>query len=222
MTSSRYLNVSEELRVSLRRRLVSNLGDAANSILRFVDSLAGPDALALAAVCQVIFGDGQDAVLDAAAARMEQYHDNKPIAKRSGRASVKPYCQRCDCRSLTEASDPRLAQEHLQLADDLLETIPAAGDHAFRSRLTRLGYEQRLSRFGKQITFATLDEVQFKNRFGDAKSCRLKLPLIGVRRLANGRSNCPALEMALPTLTMACRVPRHRRRHLPEMAKRLS
>ena len=95
--SSRYRSANDELRASLRQRLVSNLGDAADSILHFVDSQAGADALALAAVCQVVFGEGQDAVLDAAAARIEQYHDNKPISKLVGR-SLEPLCHRRRCR----------------------------------------------------------------------------------------------------------------------------
>src|SRR5262245_37550749 len=83
--SSRYLNASEELRDSLRQRLVANLGDPAGSILRFIENGAGADALALGIVCQVVFGEGEDTTLDAAAARIEQYHDNKPIPKAVGR-----------------------------------------------------------------------------------------------------------------------------------------
>ena len=74
-----------ELKTSLRDRLVGNLGDAAESILRFIDSGAGADALALAIACQVVFGDGKDTTLEAAAARMEQYHGNKPIPPSIGR-----------------------------------------------------------------------------------------------------------------------------------------
>src|SRR5262249_36272030 len=48
--SSRYLNASEELRDSLRQRLVANLGDPAGSILRFIENGAGADALALGIV----------------------------------------------------------------------------------------------------------------------------------------------------------------------------
>src|SRR5437660_463286 len=57
--SSRYVHASEELRDSLRHRLVGNLGDAADSILRFVENGANADALALGVVCQVVFGEGE-------------------------------------------------------------------------------------------------------------------------------------------------------------------
>ena len=82
---SRYLKASPELRTSLRDRLVGNLGDAAESILRFIESGANADALALAIVCQVVYGEEKDSTLEAAAARMEQYHSNKPIPPSIGR-----------------------------------------------------------------------------------------------------------------------------------------
>jgi len=65
----RYTKASDEIRASLRRRLVGNLGDAADSVLAFMESGAGADTLALSVACQVVFGDGGDGVLDAAAAR---------------------------------------------------------------------------------------------------------------------------------------------------------
>src|SRR4051794_33191111 len=43
--SARYLAAPPELRASLRHRLVSGLGDAAESILRFIEGGAGSDAL---------------------------------------------------------------------------------------------------------------------------------------------------------------------------------
>lgn len=149
--SNRYLNASDELRASLRHRLVTNLGDAAESILRFVDSQAGGDALAHAVVCQVVFGDGEDEVLDAAAARMEQYHGSSPISKVVGRALGR--IANDAIADLDRSDDPRLAQEHLQRADELLRQF-RCDDHAYRSRLTLLGYEQRLSRFGNQTSSA--------------------------------------------------------------------
>src|SRR4051794_28126164 len=82
--ASRYQNAGDELKVSLHQRLVASLGDAADSVLRFIDSGVGADALALAVACQVVFGEGADR-LDAAAARMEQYHSNKAISKGVGR-----------------------------------------------------------------------------------------------------------------------------------------
>lgn len=153
VASSRYASVSDDLRASLRHRLVTNLGEAAESILRFVESQAGADALALAVTCQVVFGGEQDTVLDAAAARMEQYHGNKPISKAVGRTLGR--IANDAIADLDRTDDPRLAQEHLQRADELLRQFRCE-EHAYRSRLTLLGYEQRLGRFGNQITAALI------------------------------------------------------------------
>src|SRR5581483_2338341 len=149
--SSRYLSVSDELRGSLSKRLTSRLGDVADSVLRFIENDAGPNALALAVVCQVIFGEGQDTALDAAAARMEQYHGNKPISRGVGRTLGKAAFDAI--ADLDRRDDPRLAQHHLQLADELLRQFRCE-DHAYRSRLTLQGYEQRLARLGEQIVAA--------------------------------------------------------------------
>lgn len=150
---SRYQGVSDDLRASLRQRLLNSLGDAADSILRFMDCGAGTDALALAVVCQVIFGSDEDSTLDAAAARMEQYHRHKPISCGVGRALARIATD--GIADLDRREDPRIAQEHLQRADELLRQF-RCDDYAYRNRLTLMGYEQRLAQFGLQIE-ATLD-----------------------------------------------------------------
>lgn len=149
----RYLGVADDLRASLRQRLTNGLGDAADSILRFMDSGAGADALALAVACQVVFGSGDEGTLDAAAARMEQYHRHKPISQGVGRALGRVAADAT--ADLDRREDPRIAQQHLQRADELLRQF-RCDDHAHRNRLTLLGYEQRLARFGTQIE-AVLD-----------------------------------------------------------------
>jgi hypothetical protein len=149
--SARYLNASDELKGSLSQRLTGRLGEVADSVLRFIESRAGADALALAVVCQVVFGEGQDTPLDAAAARMEQYHGNKPVSKGLGRALSRT--AQDAIADLDRRDDPRIAQQHLQRADELLRQFRCE-DHAYRSRLTLLGYEQRLARLGEQIVSA--------------------------------------------------------------------
>jgi PglZ domain len=149
--SARYLNASDELKASVSKRLTGRLGDVADSVLRFIDSGASANALALAVVCQVIFGEGQDTTLDAAAARMEQYHANKPISRGVGRTLAR--AAQDAIADLERPEDHRIAQHHLQLADDLLRQFRCE-DHAYRNRLTLLGYEQRLARLGEQIVSA--------------------------------------------------------------------
>ncbi len=150
--SSRYLNASEELRDSLRQRLVANLGDASGSILRFIENGARADVLALGIVCQVVFGEGEDATLDAAAARIEQFHNNKPIPKAIGQILSRVAAEAI--ADLDRKDDPRPAQQHLQRADELLRQF-RCDEFAYRNRLTLLGYEQRLSRLGDEIVSAT-------------------------------------------------------------------
>jgi PglZ domain len=149
--SARYLNASDELRASVSKRLTARLGDVTASVLRFIESGASANALALAVVCQVVFGEGQDVTLDAAAARMEQYHGNKPVSKGVGHTLGR--AAQDAIADLDRPEDQRIAQHHLQLADDLLRQFRCE-DHAYRNRLTLLGYEQRLARLGEQISSA--------------------------------------------------------------------
>lgn len=145
---TRYIEATSELRGSLRHRLHSRLGDAADAILRIVDSGAGGDAVALAVTCQVIFGSGDEPVLDAAAARLEQYHQNKTISKAIGRMLGELASDAI--ADLDRRDDPRIAQSHLERADALLEQFHCK-DHSYRNGLSRQGYEQRLIRFGQHI-----------------------------------------------------------------------
>jgi hypothetical protein len=149
--SSRYSNASPELRTSLRDRLVRNLGDAAESILRFIESGASADALALAIVCQVVYGEGKDSTLEAAAARMEQYHSNRPIPPSIGRCLGDVATDAI--ADLDRRDDPRASLPHLQRADELLRQFRCE-DRAYRNRLTCLSFEQRLARFGVQVDAA--------------------------------------------------------------------
>ena len=149
--AARYLAASAELKASLRQRLVVNLGDAADSILRFIESGAGADAVALGVVCQVVFGEGPESTLDAAAARMEQCHSKQQISKRIGGALARAAVEAI--ADLDRKEDSRPAQHHLQRADELMRQF-VCDDYAYRNRLTLLGFEQRLERFGNQIVAA--------------------------------------------------------------------
>jgi hypothetical protein len=111
---------------------------------------------------------------------MEQYHGNKPISKSVGRALGRIATDAI--ADLDRTDDPRLAQEHLQRADDLLKQFRSE-DHANRSRLTLLGYEQRLSRFGSQLT-ATIAEV---NQEAIRRSEKLQSDIAAHRRAKIGQ-----------------------------------
>lgn len=174
--AARYTGATDELKASLRRRLIVNLGEAADSVLRFVENGAGADAVALGVVCQVVFGDGQEPTLDAAAARMEQYHNNKPIQKWIGGALARAAAEAI--ADLDRKEDPRPAQQHLQRADELLRQF-RCDEYAYRNRLTLLGYEQRLGRFGEQIVAAVETPSEEALRL-----CEVRLSEIANHRIA--------------------------------------
>lgn len=174
--TKRYQQAGSDICTILRRRLMHNLGDAADSILRFIEHGAGPDALALAVVCQVVFGSGDESILDAAAARMEQYHGNKPIPKTVGRTLGRVAVDAI--ADLDRHDDPRIAQQHLQRADELMKQF-VCDEHAYRNTLSRLSFEQRLGRLGHAIRAAvekTSDEA--------IADCELRLDAISEHRLA--------------------------------------
>lgn len=150
----RYLEATDELRASLRKRLHSELGDAADAILRIVESNAGPDALALGVACQVVFGSGDDQVQEAAAARMEGYHQKKPISKNIGR--MLGDLANDAIADLDRRDDPRIAQSHLDRADVLLKEL-GCDSLSHRNQLSRKGYEQRLIQFAGQVKRAISD-----------------------------------------------------------------
>jgi hypothetical protein len=170
--ASRYVSANDKLRASVRHRLTANLGDAADSILRFIESGAGPDAIALGVVCQVVFGGPLEPTLDAAAARMEQYHGNQPISEFVGRSLGRVAADAI--ADLDRQDDPRLARQHLERADDLLRQFRCDG-YAYRNGLTMLGYEYRLIRFGEQIESAiaapTADAIQRCEELQNAIAC---------------------------------------------------
>jgi hypothetical protein len=82
---------------------------------------------------------------------MEQYHEKRPIPSAIGQALG--HLANDAISDLDRSDDPRRAQEHLQRADDLLRQF-RCDDHAYRSRLTLLGFEQRLSRFAAEVRAA--------------------------------------------------------------------
>nr|WP_286178347.1 BREX-2 system phosphatase PglZ [Rhodopirellula sp. JC639] len=179
--ATRYEHVPDDVCQSLRRRLVHNLGNAAESILRFIESNAGRDAIALAVTCQVVFGIGDEPTLDAAAARMEQYHDNKPIPKNIGQTLGRIAVDAI--ADLDRHDDPRIAQDHLQRADELIKQFLCA-DHAYRNTLSRMAFEQRLGRLGKAITAAVKDTSD-----ETIAACEMRLHDIAGHRLAKPGRN---------------------------------
>ena len=173
----RYAEATEDLQDSLRRRLVTTLGGAAETILGFVDANAGPDALALAVTCQVIFGGESDQLIEAAAARLEQYHQNKPVPVVIGRRLALVAADAIADLD-RKNDDPRVAQAHLQRADELLKQFRCE-EFAFRSDLTVAGFDQRLLRFAEQIKVMVAKPTE-----GTIRECQLRQAEASNHRLA--------------------------------------
>ena len=200
----RYIEATNELRGSLRHRLHSRLGDAADAILRIVDSEAGKDALALAVTCQVIFGSGDEPVLEKPAARLEKFHQDKTISKAIGRMLGE--LSNDAIADLDRREDPRIAQSHLERADALLEQFQCKDD-SYRNGLSRNGYEQRLIRFGQHIKRA----IAKPNEAAIAE-CERQQEYIAQHRIGKQRRNSEQVSRT----EMAVRLIRWLNQPLPE------
>ena len=150
--AGRYLASPTELRDAARRRLAATLGPAAESILDIVEGGAARDALGLAVACEVVFPEGTDEpALQAAAARLERFHRNRPIPATVGRLLARAGRDAIDD---VERDEPEEAQGQLLRADALLREVQAA-PFAHLGRLTPLSWEGRLRRFARELTVAT-------------------------------------------------------------------
>ena len=147
-------------------------------------------------------------MLDAAAARMEQYHGDKPISKLVGRALG---------RIANEAiADLGLARMIHALPKSTCneQTICwsklRCDELAYRNRLTLFSYEQRLSRFGKRDHFNTCGSESRS----DLRSEKLQLDIAAHRRAKIGQRteqlyrtdsarphSCDGLRLPLPSAT---------------------
>ena len=150
--AARYLAATAELRDAARRRLAATLGPAAESILNFVEGGAARDALGLAVACEVVFADGtNEPVLQAAAARLERFHRNRPIPPPVGRLLARVGRDALDD---LDRDEPDQTQGHLLRADALLREVQAA-PFAHLGRLTPLAWEGRLRQFARALATAT-------------------------------------------------------------------
>ena len=179
--AKRYRQASDALRASLRQRLIQQVGHVADPILGCLDRNVGADALALAVTCLVVYGSGDEATLDAAAVRMERYHDKSQMPRSVGRAlgeiAVSAIAE------LDRHPDLRVAQQHLQRADELLQQF-FCEEYAYRNRLTRLSFAQRLGRLGQAIQAALKTPSQQA-----IKECESRLEAITDHRLAKLERN---------------------------------
>jgi hypothetical protein len=149
----RYREAPEDLREATRARLAGMLGPAAGAILNIIEAGAARDALALAIACEVVFADeaAREPALQAAAARLERFHLNRPLEPEPGRILARAASDALDD---WWRDDPDSARAQLARADALLEEVQAAPMAHLGSR-TPLGWEARLRRFARTLAETT-------------------------------------------------------------------
>lgn len=150
--AARFLAAPADLRTAARTRLTATLGPAAGAILNVVEAGAARDALAVAVACEVVFAEegSEEPVLRAAAARLERFHLNLPIAPDVGRVLARVGLDALD--DLTRDA-PEPAQAHLLRADAIFKEVQAAS-LAHLGRLTPLAWEARLRRYARTLADA--------------------------------------------------------------------
>ncbi len=150
---SRYNTVGEEPRRSLKNKLINTLGDDCRSIFHFIDSGCGPDALALAIVCEIIFGTEGENTLRDCIVRMEPYHGRLEIPILTGRslASVA-------AKVMNEIGmDDEIIKTQLHRAEYLVKEFRCE-KYVHRSSFLHSGYTRRLCHFGEGI-LAALENI---------------------------------------------------------------
>jgi hypothetical protein len=144
-----YDRAPQELRWLLRRRIETAEGAAAASVLKMIDSGVGSDAVALAIVCGVIFRTADSpSPLPDAAARLERYHGDTSIEPKVGVRLAEAAA--VVIAELRLADRHQEANRHIARADELLVRVHADAE-AHRSRLSILGFTQRLDQLGRAL-----------------------------------------------------------------------
>lgn len=133
-----------EFRNAAKLWIAETAGEAALSVLGCIEGEHGPQALAIGLVMGVVYHDSVGHELDKAVGRLESYvgKTNLPteIARRWRDAAITAGSQ------LSKPTLRRCQDE----AEAILENIGAT-NHAWRSGELDIGFEQRLSRFGKSL-----------------------------------------------------------------------
>ncbi len=147
-----YLRAPEDLRRLLREQVASVESPGVAGVLKMIDSGAGGDAVALAIACGVVFPSaGAPSPLPDAAARLERYHGDTPIAPRDGARLAE--AASAVIAELRRGEQHQEAGRHIARADEVLLRIQAQSG-ADRSRLSILGYTRRLERLAGALAAA--------------------------------------------------------------------
>lgn len=156
-----------ELLPGLTAFLSSQLGPAAQPIMRCVAAGHAKSSIGLGLVSEVLFAPDGNSELGAAIGRFEQFFGGHPLTAEEGRSLADA------ATKLTESVDEQRANGWFDTASKALETV-RAGEFAWRSSVVPQGFEQRLERFGATLILpadpAKLEAVT--NALAEAKKHR--------------------------------------------------
>ena len=162
---ARWLGLRDDARERAREHLREMARAGADTLLGWIEHGNGKDALALAAVCQIVFassasqgknGAGIDSrelasVLDKAAVRLERFGGGAVVPVADGRALGEAAAE--VARAIRPDEDPVAAEPiraALARADELIASLDVT-EAAWLGSLTAGSYARRLERFGAAI-----------------------------------------------------------------------
>jgi len=204
---SAYERAPQELKGEVRDHVHSALGVAGAAVLATIDAGHGRDALALAIVCEVLFGgsgphpaDAADAtaITEARVRFFERYHGGLDLD--AGAGSELANAARDLVAEFRDLGEQGLLEAALSRADAILEEIKSL-PLAHYSSLTPRGLVGRLERFGSTL-LAVLDEIDATDKGADVDLAAIRQ---SHRYVSSHRSAVPE-EPRLSRVEMACRL----------------
>lgn len=148
--AERYRQAPEPFQRAAKEWIEQFAGPAADAVLACVQANARPDALPVGLAMAVVFSSQAGGQLDKAAGRVEKFVGDaeltEPIAHRWYSAATEVV--------RLHLPDAKVRASWLQRADEILKVVQA-DEHAYLSRTSPAGFDQRLARYGLAVA-ATL------------------------------------------------------------------
>ncbi|MCE9553884.1 MAG: BREX-2 system phosphatase PglZ [Planctomycetes bacterium] len=159
----RFRHASDAFRAGAIEWLSERTGPVAGTILRCVQRLERPDALALGLAAGVVFHPMAAGRLEKAAGKLEERFlggENHEPAMMGRWAATATEVVRL------QLTDPKLRQQQVQRADEILSELQGEA-FAYLSDTSPLGFDQRLAQFGQRLSetlqaksYGSLDGLQ--------------------------------------------------------------
>jgi hypothetical protein len=152
---ARFQATPDPFRQAATAWLTQQAGPVAEAVLHCVAVNTRPDALAIGLAAGVVFHGAAAGQLDKAAGKLEErYLGGQTL---DGGIIDRWHAAATEVVSL-QLTDAQLKRRQLQRADDILREVQADA-HAYLSRTSPLGFDQRLARFGTLLSAAVLHGV---------------------------------------------------------------